>query len=211
MLRCCHCGNYTVHEQVFAHEFSYRYADAEGCSMSEPAYYTGFSCVSCTDLSIYLKSPFHNPTSEYGNLIFPERPEDYEGLPKAIAEAYWEAMRVKRVSRPAFALMGRRLLEEVARDQGCSATNLAAALGKLSESGRLPPLLAKASTMIRVFGNVAAHDSSMALNEHHVAMIDEFLRLIIEYVYVAPSSLHTFEHLLEIVDAEDGDTLASEP
>jgi len=179
--------------------------------MSEPAYYTGFSCVSCTDLSIYLKSPFHNPTSEYGNLIFPERPEDYEGLPKAIAEAYWEAMRVKRVSRPAFALMGRRLLEEVARDQGCSATNLAAALGKLSESGRLPPLLAKASTMIRVFGNVAAHDSSMALNEHHVAMIDEFLRLIIEYVYVAPSSLHTFEHLLEIVDAEDGDTLASEP
>jgi Domain of unknown function (DUF4145) len=205
VFRCGHCGSVVEHTVLFTHDFACRYVDAEGYAMSEPATYSGFGCTACSDISIYIHSALHNPTSTLGSPVFPERSEEFESLPRSVAEAYREAMKLKRISRPAFVLLGRRAVEIIAKDQGATAKSLDASLAQLVAAGRLPPLLAKASTMIRVFGNAAAHMDDAALNEHHVDMVDEFLRLIIQYLYVAPSSLRTFSYLLELEDDESLD------
>ena len=198
LLVCIHCGNITAQEPLFTLDFAHRYVDVEGYSMTEPATYHGFACECCTDLSIYMHSNLHSPASDYGDLVYPRGSEKYLGVPKAVANAYEEAQKVRRVSKLAFSLMGRRVLEEIAKDQGCTVNNLAAALNQLSTGCKLPIFLSEASTMIRMFGNAAAHDSALEFNEHHVDMINEFLDLLIYHLYVAPASLQAYKYLLNV-------------
>lgn len=193
---CPRCGGIAEQQPVFRLEFAYRYVDADGFAMTEPATYHGFACEGCTDLSIYIHSNLHSPASNYGELVYPRARETGE-LPQAVALAYGELQKVRHVSRLAFFLLGRRVLEEIAKNQGCTVGNLAAALNQLSTDGKLPTFLSEASNMIRIFGNAAAHDSTLEFNEHHIDMVDQFLDLLIDHLYLAPASLQIYKHLLE--------------
>jgi len=200
LLYCYRCEENTNHQFVFSHDFAFRYLDAEGFVMWEPAVYSGLSCTTCTDLAIYIHSSLHvvGADSKYGELVYPKNREIYEGLPRRVAQAYKEALKVKRVSKIAFSLMGRRVVEEIAKDQGCSVSNLAEALNQLALTGKLSPWLSEAADVVRKIGNAAAHDGFAEFNEHHVDLIDELLYELVDNLYRGPSFLHTYRNMLEI-------------
>lgn len=197
-LKCMHCGNLTAHTLLFEHEFAARYVDAEGFCMTEPATYSALTCETCTELSLYISSNIHGRENQFGELTYPGSSSPFDGLPKAVASALREAEKVRQVSKAAFVLMGRRALEEIAKDQGVWRHNLAASISVLAEIRHLPPALADAATLIRLFGNESAHGSAAEFNEHHIEMIDHFLNVLVGHLYWLPRSLATFVAILDV-------------
>lgn len=203
LLNCLHCVRLAPHEQLFEHEVSFRYVDAEGYAMSEPANYTAFACGLCTELTLYIKSNLHSPTSRFGEAIYPKAYEGFGCLPTAVHNAYLEATSVRRISKPAFMLLGRRALEVIAQDQGVWTGNLFSSIAALVSTGKLPPVLAEGSELIRLFGNEAAHPGSTEFNQHHVDVVDQFLGLLINYLYVIPDQIAVYKLLLNIEQSDD--------
>lgn len=68
----------------------------------------------------------------------------------------------------------------------------------MAERGDIPPLLAEAATLIRTFGNAAAHDTASAITGTHTQMIEKFLAVLVEYLYVAPAALREFKFILAL-------------
>jgi hypothetical protein len=198
LMSCRHCGDLALHTLLLEHEFAVKYVDAEGYAMTEPATYAVLTCELCSELSLYLKSNLHYPESELGEVAYPVVSVDTDSLPPSIAKAYNDALSVKQKSKVAFLVLGRRVLEEVARDQGVWRGNLARSIETLLSAGKLSPLLADASNLIRAFGNQAAHAGIGTFNEHHVDMADQFLHLLINYLYIAPAQLTMYKHLLDV-------------
>lgn len=50
--------------------------------------------------------------------------------------------------------------------------------------------------VIRILGNVGAHDYQQNLSEYDAHVINEFFRAVVEYVYVAPSGLKDYRYSL---------------
>lgn len=195
---CAHCGDLAPHTTLFEHNFAVRYVDAEGYAMSEPASYTALTCELCSELSLYLKSNLHCPDTELGEIAYPLVAVGFCHLPHSIAKAYSDALSAKRKSKVAFLFLGRRTLELITKDQGVWQGNLFHSVEALLSTGKISPLLVDASNLIRVFGNEAAHTSTSDFNEHHIDMVDQFLSLLINYLYVMPAQLTAYRHLLDV-------------
>ena len=66
-------------------------------------------------------------------------------------------------------------------------------------------MLAEAAKHIRLLGNMAAHEADRNFNEIHVQMIEKFLDVLVEYLYITPSALQDFKVLLDLEDKEPDD------
>lgn len=202
LLICRHCGNATAHTLLCSAESDFRYCDSEGFFSHEPATYSFFRCSGCTEITVYIWSNLHSPQSDFGEPIYPPHVEEEPGIPDVVRVAYREADRVKRHSNSAYAVLARKVLEVIATDRGVTEKNLARSLTVLAERGEIPPLLAEAATLIRLFGNAGAHSSQEKINGIHVQMIEKFLEALVQYLYIAPAALDEFKILLDI-DAND--------
>jgi len=94
--------------------------------------------------------------------------------------------------------MARKVLEIIAKERGVADRNLSHALSALVAKGEIPPFLAEAVTLIRTFGNAGAHPTGEEVNGLHVEMIEQFLAILVQYLYVAPAALYQFKCLLDI-------------
>lgn len=197
-LICCRCGIATIHKLLRSEESDYRYFDAGGHYGHEPATYNLFKCDGCMQISMYIRSAFHSPESEFGERIYPEVVAQDSGIPANVALAYREAERIRQNSNGAYAVMARKVLELIAKEQGVRGRNLAKAISSLADRGVIPPFLAEAATLIRIFGNAGAHSSDNPINALHVSLIEKFLAVLVEYVYVAPAALHELKIALDI-------------
>jgi hypothetical protein len=201
LLVCARCSIATIHSLLCSEESDYQHCDADGYYASEPATYNIFRCDGCTQISMYVWSAFHSPHSEFGERTYPADAAEELGIPLAVRTDYRQAEQVRLHSNVAYAVLARRVLEVVAKDRGIAERNLARAMSLLAASGQIPPLLKEAATLIRTFGNSAAHASEDVINGLHVEVIEKFLAVLIEYLYVAPAALYEFRMLLGI----DGD------
>jgi Domain of unknown function (DUF4145) len=147
---------------------------------------------------VYIWSHFHSPHSEFGEQTYPPSVAEESGIPHTVREAYREAERVKQHSNVAYAILARRVLEVIAKERGVSERNLSRAMSVLAIRGEIPPILSEAATLIRTFGNVSAHSSVEKINGMHVEMIEKFLEVLVQYLYVAPAALDGFKSLLDI-------------
>lgn len=201
---CRRCGSATVHTVVCSEESDFRHCDIEGFFHHEPATYSVFRCDGCTEISVYIWSAFHNPESEFGQLIYPPRIGEEPEIPDLVRKAYQEAEAVRWHSNSAYAVLARKVLEIIAKDRGVTEHNLSRSLSVLAERGEIPPLLAKATTLIRTFGNAGAHSSENNITGIHVEMIEQFLEVLMQHIYIAPAALRLFKTLLE---TEDNDVM----
>lgn len=197
-LLCSRCSLATVHTLQCSSESDFEHYDAEGYRMVEPATYNVFQCDGCTQVSMYIWSAFHSPESEFGEQAYPPLLKEIPGVPSAVQFAYHQAEHVKSHSNAAYVVLARKVLEVIAKNRGIAERNLAHAMSVMAARGDIPPLLAEAATLIRTFGNAAAHESGAAINGIHVQMIEKFLAVLIEYLYIAPAALREFKYILGI-------------
>jgi len=122
-------------------------------------------------------------------LLYPAPRALGEAIPKEIRKSYEEARKVEKISPNAFAVLIRRSLELLCKDQKAKGNNLKEQIADLSERGIIPkPLVAMAETL-RFIGNIGAHKIEVNIDLEETSAIDDFLVAMLEYVYVAPDKI----------------------
>lgn len=157
------------------------------------AYYVAV-CETCNEILLYYAfiNVVEDKDFHHAELIWPDPGVLHQSVPKAIAECYIEAARIKNLAPNAFAVQIRRALEALCDDRGAKKGILQLRLQDLVSRGEIPPVLAEMTNMLRLLGNIGAHAADQSVKPGHVLAIDDFFHVITEYVYVAPSKLKEF-------------------
>ena len=195
VLYCPHCGNTSVQTVLVTQEYEEKlYAIPSGAVSQEPAIYTVVRCETCKELLVYSEMYEFAEQSEthFGDLAFPKQSAFSKAVPDRIKKTYHEAVKVKEISHMAFVVLARRTLEEICHEKDAKGKGLAEKLSYLAEQGDIPKTLAEASTLIRLVGNAGAHASDTEITILHVWAIDDFIKAIIEYLYIAPKKIEEF-------------------
>lgn len=207
---CPHCGNTAPQQLVHFQRFwtyGYRMDGTETEPDLECAYFVA-ACETCHEILVYLAEgyiPEGNNFSEVG-LVWPDAGFLPSSVPDRVRSCYEEAARIKRLAPNAFAVQVRRTLEAICEDRGATKGPLHTRLKDLSTRGDIPPVLAEMTDVLRLLGNIGAHAAEQTVKPGHVRVIDEFLRALVEYVYVAPSKIRQFrETLAQIKDIPTAD------
>jgi hypothetical protein len=197
ILYCPHCGNTSVQLVLLQQNyFESYYTIPEGTESKEPAMYTVTKCKTCDEILVYnriLPAGDECWSTKYGDIVFPSKLEFNLSVPTNVRKSYQEALKVRNSSPTAFVILARRVLEEICRDKTINCNNLGKAIKELSEKSKLPEVILEASSLIRVVGNAGAHSNNEEINPLHVFAVSDFIRVIIEYLYVAPAKVNEFK------------------
>ena len=195
VLYCPHCGNTSVQTRLLVQNYIETfYTVPDGEKSQEPSSYTVARCETCRELLVYTEharyADFHD--TDFGDLQFPKQSAFTDSVPESVRKIYKEAVLVRNISPTAFVILARRVLEEICAEQGVAERNLSSALARLAEDNVIPTTLSQATTLIRVVGNAGAHASGREITAPQVWAIDDFIKAIIEYIYVAPNKIEEF-------------------
>lgn len=202
-MSCIRCGTSTLHTQLCESDSDVQFWDANEYLVTEPATYSAHRCNGCLQISLYIWSSVHNPGSKFGEQVFPSlQMQDIGFIPKNVLHAYHQAEQVKLKSNTAYAILARKVLEAIAYDQEPDCHNFSQAISKMITRRGIPSYLSESTTLIRKFGNIAAH-SSEPITGTHMQLIEKFLNALIEYLYTAPGDFKIFKIMLSIENPED--------
>lgn len=155
--------------------------------------YTFFvQCKTCSETSVYWD--WEESSNELGDLkesilLFPST-KKFSGIPKVIQDSYDEAKKVQKISPVAFAILIRKSLEDLCRDQSASGSSLKEQLEDLAKKNIMPVTLSRMTNALRYFGNLGAHSTEVKIGREEAGIMDDFFVAVIEYVYVAPEKLN---------------------
>lgn len=195
-LYCPHCGNTSVQRRLAVEPYTevLYYRDNDEPREHE-AHCSVAKCRTCSRILVYeVPDDFWDQAeTPWGRLVHPKPTINLELVPEPIRNTYREATRVKKVSPAAFALLARKLLEQICHDKKVHEGNLAASLSRLVADGIIPSSLSEATRLIRLVGNAGAHDHEVQLTEPQVWAVDDFLKVLLEYLYIAPAKIDKFK------------------
>lgn len=156
-------------------------------------------CETCGHVLLYenVGDQLEDNEFHYGSLEFPDSGRLPASVPITISKAYEEAYRIRSIAPNAFAVQIRRALEAVCADRGEIKGNLATKLKTLSNKGQIPPVISEASDILRLLGNIGAHDLSESVHPLQAFALDDFFHVIIEYLYVAPKKIEDFKERMK--------------
>jgi hypothetical protein len=193
---------------VLEHEYTDTWYGQDGKAMPRddgpPSEAIVCVCETC-DAALLYDGIAYDVSGNWPDLVYPRNTTLPSSVPQAVRDIYSEAAVVKRNAPNAFAILIRKGLEAICDDRGAPSGPLAARLKHLAERGEIPPSLAEVTDALRVVGNTAAHVSLQPITHPMTWVIDDFFRVIVEYVYVAPSKLSEFkQRLASIKNAAGG-------
>lgn len=192
---CPHCGNRAPQRLIHTHDYLGKgYSRDGGVDNNIPCTYHVAVCETCNEILVYhvFMTIVEDKDFHRADLVWPDPGVLHQSVPKAIAECYVEAARIKNLAPNAFAVQIRRALEALCDDRSAKKGALQLRLQDLVSRGEIPPVLAEMTDVLRLLGNIGAHAADQSIKPGHVLAIDDFFRVIIEYVYVAPSKLKEF-------------------
>jgi hypothetical protein len=132
---------------------------------------------------------------EDSTLLWPIKREVLpSSVPANIRKIYDGALKVKTEPN-SFAVQIRRALEAICVDRGEPGKHLKDELEKLSKAGVFPPIVAEIAHELRVVGNTGAHAKSH-VEDKQTQAIDDFVQLVVNYVYETPARLEAYRKLL---------------
>ena len=184
-----HCGNTAPQRIVFTHSYHTAWYDTRGRNDDYPGPECEAIvciCETCDEMLLY-DGIARSEVGEWPLLAYPRNPELDSSVPEPVRDVYTEAARVKNQAPNAFGVMIRRALEAICDDRQVESGPLARRLQNLASRGDIPPTLAELTDVLRVLGNVGAHATESSVTVPMTWAMDEFFRVIVEYVYVAPS------------------------
>jgi len=203
---CSHCGNVAL--QILAHEHSALLLfDTVGeDNLVEDFDFQTYICSTCKGLNLYggfRIEKERNDFSEYPSLypvgssllppsyLVPRR----ELIPRKLITMYQEIWHLKRRTPVAFVAQIRRALELICDEQNANGVNLASKLQSLTRKGVFPGYIGDLTDLLRLIGNIGAHDSTSFISVWDAESIDDFFRLLVEYVYVLPAKIEIVHQL----------------
>lgn len=191
---CEHCGNKTPHEIIFTtngpDEIVEMYAGHESAIST---YYFLTRCSSCLEVSLFGD---WEESDDLGSLksailMYPKITKIHSAVPAPIVKDYNEAKKVIKKSPHAFAVLVRRAMENVCIHQDAKGKDLKEKIDDLAKREIIPKSLARMANAIRYIGNIGAHVNEHDIDQEEALILDDFMRAILEYVYVAPAKLDT--------------------
>ena len=196
---CPHCSNRAPQRLVYTQRYTERTWDAGHGEESEPTPWSTFvaACETCGHILLYDNYGDQLEEDEFhrGVLAFPEYGLPIS-VPSPIRAIYAEASRIRALAPNAFAVQIRRALEALCEDRNADGRNLATQLGDLAKRNEIPSVLVELADTLRLVGNVGAHSGNQTVHQLQAYEIDEFFRVLIEYVYIAPNKLAAFRKRL---------------
>ncbi|HVS81380.1 MAG TPA: DUF4145 domain-containing protein [Pyrinomonadaceae bacterium] len=126
-----------------------------------------------------------------------------------VREEYEQALKVKQDPK-SFAMRIRRALEAICLDKDAREEDLKKNLKKLLEGNEFRSIVAQIAEELVLIGNAGAHiKPRKPRNVEQVQVIDDFFRLVVNYVYEAPAKLKTYRELLtpELPEIESEETI----
>ena len=161
-------------------------------------------CETCAEVILYHQQEEGIDERDFNRAdrIWPTQWILHKAVPKAVADIYSEAAAIRKRAPNAFAVQARRALEAICRDRGATGRNLSDMLTDLARKGEIPNTLAEMTSILREIGNIGAHADHQSVKPDQVYAIDEFLRAIVEYVYVAPHRVSQFRKALDKAETQ---------
>jgi hypothetical protein len=205
---CPHCGNHSPQSVAFEHVYRDTWYGEDG--KAEPHDEVPDSeaivciCETCNAVLLY-DGISCSESGVWPELMYPKNTTLPTSVPIAVRDIYREAVAVKQNAPNAYAIMIRKGLEAICDDRSAPSGNLANRLSYLVDKGEMPPVLAELTNVLRLVGNTAAHGSSQTITTPMTWAIDDFFRVVIEYVYVAPSKLSEFKKRLAAIKQDAND------
>lgn len=224
---CPHCGDLTEQKHIYTHP-NQSYVETVDCRklVLRSAYFV-MACESCKGIILYqtpelessapeaktddwdgeddgyeeaiLRLAFIDKNSEcVSRIVWPRvKDPDYPPpcVPNSVRDIYREAISVKH-SPKSFAVQIGIALEVIQKDLGIPKKGLEQ-LESLSPLG-----LGQIAIRIKDWRNIGAHADSRRLTAEEVGDLDDFIRLIIDHVYVFPDKLRRARQKLEMVGGD---------
>lgn len=205
IVKCFHCGNKTPMKKVG--EYSWGSRDIDFSEIEFFYKYELFSCPVCHKVT--LRETYGDETmmdyytcdqvSYYDekNILFPINSINSNSIPQKIKEAYAAALKVKEIDKFVCLMALRRTLELLLKDKGATKWGLKDKIEEIAEKGLLPDALKEASSLAKILGDTAAHDKEIEIDQQDVEAIAEFIRFIIEYLYIVPDKISNYKRRLD--------------
>ncbi|MGC4231486.1 MAG: DUF4145 domain-containing protein [Niabella sp.] len=193
ILVCPHCGNKTGHFLLC--ETASR---STGHGINGPLDTFDFDCTyyltqckTCSGVALYYDCEFDERPGYIteATLCYPSTKTPNKDVPELIIETYREALKVEKISYTAFALLIRKTLELLCKDQKAIGSNLKLQIDDLVKKGIIPQTLSQMADTLRILGNLGAHDGSYQLIYPEIYDMKDFITAMLEYVYVAPAKI----------------------
>ena len=162
---------------------------------SEPAPWSTFVavCETCGHVLLYDNPGDQIEEKEFhsGVLEFPNHGL-HHSVPSSIRAVYDEASRIRALAPNAFAVQIGRALEALCDDRSAEGETLDLQLRDLAKKHEIPIIFAELAHTLRLLRNKGAHSGNEGVHQLEAYQLDEFFRVLVEYVYVAPSKLAAF-------------------
>jgi Domain of unknown function (DUF4145) len=202
---CAHCGNKSIQTVLCRQPYKEKYYSEDGDSSEADALYILAKCETCAEVTLYSKDIELGLDEEmvFGSRLYPPLLEGMTGVPKGVRTILEEAERVKKISPIAYAVLTRRLLEEICLERGLKGKTLAKNLSELANRGDIPPVIAEATSLLRLIGNAGAHASDKEITIPQVWAMEHFVTVVLEYLYVAPQRIKEFKSSFASADRDD--------
>ncbi len=188
LVTCGHCGN--VANSKVKSEYT-RHITTEW----DDHYVTTWRLLECPACNgIILHKTYHDsdmPPKEPEDvtILYPTGRTRPPKLPIEIAKEYEATLKVRKISSNACAVLARRTLEAICKQQGATGGSLFQQLDSLLKSASIPPLLADIAHLGRQIGNLGAHFGKGEATDEDVDVMLDFLETILEYLYVIPAKV----------------------
>ena len=176
-------------------------AESEGYDeeSSIPLRYQFASCPNCGGPILVERYNFGfdgvNDLSSPHRLYPPQQKALSTQIPETIRDAFREAQRCFDASCfTAAAIMCRRVIEEVIRQQGVSSKNLVGGLRELRSNDQIDARLFEWADLLRSIGNEAAHGVGEKIGPQDAEDVLHFTEALADYIYVLKTRFENLQN-----------------
>lgn len=204
VIKCFHCGNETLMSQKGKYSWGTRDIEYEDFEFLYE--YELFACPVCHKVTlreIYSDETMIVPhpdglMRQYRDktILYPINSIENNSIPIKVKEAYEAALKTKSIDKYVCLLALRRTLELILIEKGAKNWGLKDKIEEIAEKGILPDTLKEASSLTKILGDSAAHDKEIEIDQQDVESMAEFVKFIIEYLYVVPDKINSYKERL---------------
>lgn len=201
IIHCLYCGNYTLMNLVGQHKEHWDEGDCY-IGVENHKMYACPICKAITLLGQVWQEKDGNITenSFYEEIVYPMNTFHENGLPMNIKNAYESALKTRYVDSAICMIALRRTLEIICLEKDAQGRDLWHKIEDLSNRGILPKELKHASTITRTYGNMGAHDTEISISTLVLNQLIDFVRYILDYLYVLPVKLKVVQERLDNIN-----------